>query len=83
VQAFQRFYLAGGLVTEMDAQGRILVPQVHREHAKLTTEVIGVGMGEKLELWDQQLWSKTATELTGNFDDILAGVALLEKKESR
>lgn len=80
VQAFQRFYLAGGLVTEMDSQGRLLLPQIHREHAQLTSDVVGVGMGEKLELWDHQLWIKTSEELTSKFEEVLAGVAHLEKK---
>jgi MraZ protein len=43
---------------EMDGHGRILVPRLHREYARLDRQVMMIGMGKKFELWDEELWSQ-------------------------
>ena len=79
VQAFQRFYLSGGQVVEVDAQNRILVPQSLRKFASLETHAIVVGMGEKLEIWSEQNWSGIFSNLTENFEDTMSAVAELQR----
>ena len=36
-----------------DRQGRIQIPQALRDYAGLTKDIVVVGMGDKLEIWDQ------------------------------
>jgi MraZ protein len=43
---------------EVDAQGRILLPQVLRDFAGLTKDVTVVGNGECAEFWDSETWAK-------------------------
>lgn len=43
---------------ELDAQGRILLPQRLRDFAGLTKNVAVVGAGETAEFWDSETWSK-------------------------
>ena len=42
--------------SEMDAQGRILVPMSLRETAGLVKKVILIGQRNKFELWNEQTW---------------------------
>ncbi len=56
--AVKRFLYDGAFNVEFDAQGRILVPPVLREYAKLGTEVHIVGMDTNLEIWDSALWAQ-------------------------
>lgn len=80
VQAFRRFYLASAVPVRMDAQGRLLVPQELREYAHLQEEVVLLGVGEKLEVWNAGDWKKFQDHVVENFDSILATVADLEGK---
>ncbi len=41
---------------EMDGQGRILIPPLLRDYAKLDKRVMVVGQGQKFELWSDTLW---------------------------
>ena len=42
---------------ELDAQGRILLPQALRDFANLTKNVTVVGTGELVEIWDSSEWA--------------------------
>lgn len=53
---FNRFMLSGAVETEIDAAGRILIPDFLKEFAGLKTRVIVAGVGDRLELWDESAW---------------------------
>lgn len=80
VQAFSRFYLSGGQPVEVDAQGRILVPQSLRKFAGLEADVVLVGLGSKFEIWSLGSWSSIYGELTDSFEETLNAVASLESE---
>ena len=64
-RAFVRFFLAGAADVESDKQGRILIPGVLRDHAKLIKDVVLVGVGSRVEIWSKECWDNTA-----QFDDV-------------
>lgn len=64
-RAFVRFFLAGAADVEVDKQGRILLPSVLREFAKLEKDVVLVGVGSRVEIWGKECWDDTT-----NFDDV-------------
>jgi MraZ protein len=84
VQAFQRFYMSGAQTLEFDTQGRILIPPTLRKYAGLTNEIVLVGMGEKIEIWNETVWERLYEGLAENFEETQQRVAQLdsEKKES-
>lgn len=43
---------------ELDGAGRILVPKTMTKYAKLQKEVILVGMGNRMELWDSTVYEE-------------------------
>lgn len=65
-RAFSRLMLAGAMDVEVDAQGRIILPEYLRQYAGITKEVTVAGLYNRLELWDSEKWneykSKTETE---------------------
>lgn len=81
VQAFERFYISGGQVVELDSQGRLLLPAGLRRFAQVEGEAVLVGLGDKLEVWSRPLWETLFAEMTAEFDETLAAVARLETKD--
>lgn len=81
VQAFQRFYLSGGQVLDVDAQGRVNIPQSLRKYAGLEGSTVLVGLGNKFEIWSQVNWQVIYDQLTENFEDTLQAVASLDGDE--
>ena len=55
---FVRFFLAGA--AGVDKQGRILIPNVLREFAGLTKDVVLVGVGSRIEIWGRERFEDTA-----------------------
>lgn len=41
---------------ELDAQGRILIPQKLRDYAGLKKDVIVIGVSNRAEIWDSEAW---------------------------
>ncbi len=75
IQAFSRFYLSGGQVVELDAQGRFSIPLSLRRYAGLEADIMLVGLGDKFEIWAQDQWSAVYSELTETFEETLNAVA--------
>lgn len=78
VQAYQRFYISGGQFVDSDNSDRFLIPKTLRHYAQLEKELILVGMGEKLEIWEASLWSQVHSRLAESFDETLAELSGLE-----
>ena len=53
-----RFLLAGSFETELDKQGRFVVPVELRDYAHLKNEVIFAALGDKIEIWNKKNWEE-------------------------
>ncbi|MCX7614406.1 MAG: division/cell wall cluster transcriptional repressor MraZ [Clostridiales bacterium] len=60
----QRFFLSSAVECELDAQGRILLPQNLREHAILSREVTVIGVSSRAEIWDTKRWNDYNSVMT-------------------
>ena len=56
IRFFLRRVIASAVETEMDKQGRILVPAALREDANINSNVVMAGQIERIELWDRNEW---------------------------
>lgn len=57
----QRYFLANAQETELDKQGRGLIPAGLREWAGITKNIVLVGMIKKIEIWDKEKWDENNT----------------------
>ncbi len=55
-RGFNRFMLAGATEVEIDAVGRMLIPEYLKEFAGLTSKVIFTGVHNRIELWNETRW---------------------------
>lgn len=69
-RSFVRLMLAGAVDTEVDSQGRILIPDYLREYAGLSKDVIIAGLWNRLEVWDESKWKHYKTEAESNSERI-------------
>ncbi len=54
---FRRLIFAGATDTELDKQGRVLLPQNLREYANLDGNVIVAGLNNHIEIWTPEAWN--------------------------
>lgn len=70
---FSRYFLAGAAEVELDKQGRALIPQTLRDAAGLTRDVVLCGVGNRVEIWDKDLWNDTSRY--DDMDEVAANMA--------
>jgi MraZ protein len=69
-RAFQRLMLAGAAEVDIDAQGRILIPDYLRSYANLSKAVTVAGVMNRLEIWDAARWSEYKKKTESASDEI-------------
>lgn len=52
-RVMRRSFFSAAFATELDAQGRVLVPPPLRRWANLSAEVVVTGTGDALEIWNK------------------------------
>ena len=57
-RAFLRFFFGGASELECDKQGRVLIPPSLREYGECKKDLIVVGVGNRIEIWDQEKWNE-------------------------
>jgi len=67
-RSLQRLLLYGAEICEVDKQGRVLLPQTHREYAKINKDIVLVGLIDKLEIWAKERWQEFLEEKSPNYE---------------
>lgn len=60
----RRFLFSGAAALEPDRQGRVLIPQPLREYAGLSKDVVIIGTGSNVEIWDSEKWNAYNNAIT-------------------
>jgi len=66
---FQRLIISSAEDCPLDRQGRILIPQTHRDYAKLGREVALVGAVRNFEIWDRGRYEAHRAQLEASLDE--------------
>lgn len=74
---FVRFFLSGATECEIDKQGRFLLVNTLREYAEITKEVIIIGVGTRLEIWNKEKWKKYNSNENISADTIAENMTML------
>ena len=74
---FVRFFLSGAVECEIDKQGRFLIPANLREHATLDKEIVIIGVGTRLEIWNKELWTSYSNDESISADEIAENMTML------
>ena len=74
---FVRFFLSGAVECEIDKQGRFLIPANLREHANLDKEIVIIGVGTRLEIWNRDTWKNYSSDENISADEIAENMTML------
>lgn len=58
MRSFTRYMFGGAVEVEVDSIGRVLVPDFLRDRAGLKSKVVLIGVQNRLEIWNEKLWSE-------------------------
>ncbi len=72
----QRLFVGYAVESELDGQGRILVPTMLRDLKALETDVVLAGQTDHLELWPSALWFSSTAEGQTGYADAFAAIPL-------
>ncbi len=67
---FTRLFISSATECEFDRQGRVLILKPHMDYASLNKDVIILGVNERLEIWDKDLYEKFVDENMNDFEDL-------------
>ncbi|WP_033829313.1 division/cell wall cluster transcriptional repressor MraZ [Bacillus andreraoultii] len=69
-RAFARFFFSGATECEIDKQGRINIPTTLLQYGKIEKECVVLGVSNRIEIWDKEIWENYFTESEESFADI-------------
>jgi len=69
-RSLNRYLLGMAVEIQVDAVGRMLIPDHLRERAKLGSNVVFIGVRDRVEIWDEVIWQKYAKEVEGKADQL-------------
>lgn len=69
-RATDRFLLGGAFEIDLDKLGRFLIPRALRDYATIATDVVFVGVGNRIELWAEIKWREYQKFLKANISQL-------------
>lgn len=67
---YLRVFLSGAIDQDPDKQGRVLVPPMLRDYAKLGSDIVVIGVGTRAEIWNREAWERYLGEQEQGYSDI-------------
>ena len=74
---FVRFFLSGATECEIDKQGRFLITSILRDYANMEKDVVIIGVGTRLEIWNKDKWKKYNSDENISADEIAENMTML------
>ncbi len=69
-RGFSRLMLAGAMEVELDKAGRILIPDYLKDYASLQKSITMVGVFDRVEIWNEEKWSKYKGQMEKEVGDM-------------
>ena len=63
-----RMILSSAFEVQEDSAGRFLLPQMLRDFAKISKNVVIIGVGTRVEIWSEETWNNYVSDSQEEFD---------------
>ena len=67
---FNRLFFSGAAEVLPDKQGRVLIPSYLKNYAAIKTDVVLVGVSNRIEIWSQPLWKEFYDASQESFEQV-------------
>ena len=71
IRKTEHFIFASSYEVEPDDQGRIVIPDRLAEYAFLKDQVYFLGVGDRVEIWNKEIWEQNEKEVAGQAADYI------------
>ncbi len=75
VRKTEHFIFASSYEVVPDEQGRIVVPDRLMDYAKLKDQVYFLGVGDRVEIWNKEIWEEREKEVAQDAADYIEELA--------
>lgn len=79
VREFKRFFLGGATEVELDAAGRLLLPQQLKQFAGLDKDIVLVADLDKINIWDASKYKQFFEDFSAEAFSNLAAEVMVDK----
>lgn len=73
-RSFVRILLSGAIDVDFDKLGRILIPEYLKKYAALGKNTAIIGLGNRIEIWDEKKWQDYKARTETKVEDIAEGL---------
>ena len=73
----KEIFIGHAVETEIDKQGRVLLPQILRRHARLETSAVLVGQIDRFDVWSEEIWAEKIGDSSKN--ELASAFALIKR----
>ena len=73
---YSRFFFSQATGERIDKQGRLTIPAALREYAGLGQQVVIVGGGRRVEIWDADRWEAFRSEVEPNIENLATDLGI-------
>lgn len=70
----QRLFVGHAVESEIDGQGRVLIPPMLRERLQLGADVVLAGLNDHFELWPETQWTASTGTAQASYADAFAAL---------
>jgi MraZ protein len=75
VRNIERFILGSAFELEPDEQGRIVLPEILCKYAELGTDIVFIGLTNRVEIWNKSAWDKLSNELAKSTKEYIESIS--------
>lgn len=69
-RSFSRFMFGQAVLADIDANGRILIPENLKNRSGLTSKVMVIGVQNRVEIWNENTWNDYKKLVEGQADSL-------------
>ena len=73
---FNRMFFSGAVEVTVDGLGRLLIPRTLKDFAEIKTNVVVVGISNRIEIWAKEKWSTFYESSRSSFEEVAERVML-------
>ncbi|HWA51948.1 MAG TPA: hypothetical protein VG895_02780 [Patescibacteria group bacterium] len=80
VRDIDRFIIGSAFQVTPDEQGRIIIPEILAQYAHLERDLIFVGLGDRVEIWNKNDWDLKSVEVAKTTKEFIESLSERNKK---